>query len=83
MKTYEIKFRVNITENAEDEGLRVEILHKLMFEMVGECDFVNQVIDDYGYYELVDVEATSIQEVNKGINLYNKDTFVNNRFNEI
>lgn len=83
MKTYEIKFTVNLSENLAEE-LRVEILHKLMFEMVGEVDFVNQVVEEAGYNEFIDfVVADSIVEEGNDTNLFNVDTFVDNRFNEI
>lgn len=82
MKTYEIKFKVNLSENLAEE-LRVEILHKLMFEMMGEADFVNQVVEEKGYNEFIDfVVADSIVEEGNNTNLFNIDTFVDNRFNE-
>lgn len=82
MKTYEIKFTVNLSENVDDE-LRVEILHKLMFEMAGEVDFVNQVVEEKGYNEFIDfVVADSIVEEGTNTNLFNVDTFVDNRFDE-
>ena len=83
MKTYEIKFTVNLSENVDDE-LRVEILHKLMFEMAGEIDFVNQVMYENGYNEFIDfVVADSIVEEGTNTNLFNVDTFFGNRFNEV
>ena len=83
MKTYEIKFKVNLSENVSEE-LRIEILHKLMFEMMGEQDFVNQVVEEQGYNEFVDfvVADSIVEEFGNGKNLFNVDTLVDNRFNE-
>ena len=54
-----------------------------MFEMAGEVDFVNQVVEEKGYNEFIDfVVADSIVEEGNNTNLFNVDTFVDNRFNE-
>lgn len=83
MKTYEIKFKV-VVSNEENENVVVELLHKLAFEMETEYGFVNQVAEEKGYFETIEeLYTVSIKEYGKDKELFVTDKLFENDFHDM